>query len=80
MARETSHSATSRPKKLAAVKAKLMSSTCVASLRYGNRREIAVVIYVNRSAVKNTLVQFLIRRLLLDSLEQLQQRKKKIQN
>ena len=51
MARETSHSATSRPKKLAAVKAKLMSSTCVASLRYGNRTEITVLICVNRNAI-----------------------------
>ena len=51
MALETTTSATSRPKKLAAVKAKLMSSTYVASLRYGNRREIIVLICANRSAI-----------------------------
>ena len=50
MARGSSTSATSRPKKLAGVKAKLMSSTCVASIRYGNGTEITVLMCVNRSA------------------------------
>lgn len=51
MALETTTSATSRPKKLAGVKAKLISSTCAASLRYENRTEITVLWCVNRSAI-----------------------------
>ena len=51
MALETTTSATSRPKKLAGVKAKLISSTWAASLRYENRTEITVLICVKRSAI-----------------------------